>query len=186
MKARWRTGAGIAAVAMAACSPIVAPETAPDPCALLSTECSHCADPGPKQTCQTAVASGDPVQCTVALDDSNVMADCVVPDGGGDATLETSSDAPPLAACDAAQVSPDAGCACVPPCTTTCASGGCEIACPAGATCKASCAGGNCVFQCATGATCTDSCEGGGCTFQCSTGAVCNDTCATTPPCVGP
>jgi hypothetical protein len=162
------------------------PDNTPDPCAILSTECPHCTQPGPKGTCENALATSDDVQCTVALDDTSVIADCVVPDGGGDAAPEASTDAPALPICDAAQVSADAGCSCVGLCLVTCPGGGCTIACPAAATCQASCSGGGCIFQCAAGATCTDSCTGGGCSFQCANDSVCNDTCALTPPCAGP
>lgn len=172
------------AVVWACASP--PPDNTPDPCAVLSTECPYCTQPGPKGTCENALATSDDIQCTVALDDSEVIADCVVPDGGGDGAPEATTDAPPLPVCDAAQAAPDAGCSCVPPCVTTCPVGGCQIVCPGGATCQASCSGGACVFQCAAGSTCTDSCEGGGCSFECATNSVCNDTCASTPPCVGP
>jgi len=175
-------GAAVA-VAWACASP--PPDNSPDPCSILQTECPYCTEAGPKGTCENALGTSDDVQCTVALDDPGVIADCVVPDGG-DASLVTTTDAPVLPACDAAQASPDAGCSCVAPCETACPGGGCAIDCPAGATCLASCSGGGCVFKCAAGATCTDSCDGGGCTFQCANDAVCNDTCATTPACIGP
>jgi len=184
MKAWWLWGACVAAavaVVWACASP--PPVNTPDPCAVLSTECPYCTQPGPKGTCENALATSDDVQCTVALDDSQVIADCVVPDGGSN---EASTDAPVFPLCDAAQVSADAACTCVSPCVTTCPAGGCVIACPPDASCQASCGGGTCVFQCAPGATCTDSCEGGGCSFECATNSVCNDTCAVTPPCVGP
>ncbi len=177
-------GMAAAAAAASAC-PAPAPVNSPDPCAVLSTECQYCTQPGPKETCQNAVSMSDDVQCTVALDDQDVVADCVVPDGGSDASVEAPADAPPLPVCDAAQVLPDAGCECVPPCVTTCPAGGCEIDCPGGATCQATCSGGGCVFKCAAGATCTDSCDGGGCSFQCENDAVCHDTCATMPLCAG-
>jgi len=177
-------GAAVAVVWACASPP---PDNTPDPCAVLSTECPYCTEASAQETCQTAVATSDDVQCTVALDDTTVIADCVVPDGGGDASLVPTTDAPALPACDAAEVAPDAGCACVPPCVTTCPAGGCVIGCPGDAACQASCAGGDCVFKCASGATCTDSCEGGGCSFECATGSVCNDTyCPPTPACVGP
>ena len=184
MKAWWLWGACVAAavaVVWACASP--PPVNTPDPCAVLSTECPYCTQPGPKGTCENALATSDDVQCTVALDDSQVIADCVVPDGGSN---EASTDAPVFPLCDAAQVSADAACTCVSPCVTTCPAGGCVIACPPDASCQASCGGGTCVFQCAPGATCTDSCEAGGCTFQCATDSVCNNTyCPATPPCNG-
>ena len=185
MGAGWRRAAwtGTVAAVMAACAE-PPPDNTPDPCAVLGTECPYCTQPGPKGTCENALATSDDVQCTVALDDPDVIADCVVPDGGTDASLGGSTDASALPACDAAEVAPDAGCACVPPCETTCPGGGCTIGCPGGHTCEGSCSGGNCVFQCGAGATCTDSCDGGGCTFQCADNAVCNDTCASTSPCV--
>jgi hypothetical protein len=189
LKAWWYLGAavGVAVIASGACAPPPPPDNSPDPCAVLSTECPYCTQPGPQETCQNAVATSDDVQCTIALDDSDVIADCVVPDGGGEASSpEAAVDAPPLPVCDAAVVEPDAGCSCVPPCVTECPAGGCTISCPAKATCEGSCSGGNCIFKCAAGATCTDSCSGGGCTFQCEDQSVCNDTCATTPACVGP
>jgi hypothetical protein len=180
----WCSGLALAAVAVAAACANPTPEDAPDPCGVLTAECPHCTQAATKETCENAVSTGDPVQCTIALDDEDVVADCVVPDGGG--PPEASFDAPVLPLCDAAEVSADAGCSCVPPCVTTCPGGGCTIDCPPGATCQASCGGGGCVFQCAPRATCTDSCDGGGCAFQCQNGSVCNDTCATTPPCEGP
>ena len=42
------------------------------PCAALEPECGRCDAPGPKETCNTAVASNDDVQCTVALEDPGV------------------------------------------------------------------------------------------------------------------
>jgi hypothetical protein len=178
------------------------PVNSPDPCAVLGTECPYCTQPAAVQTCQNAVATGDDVQCTVALDDSQVIADCVVPDGGGDATLDGDASLP---ACDPTVTSDDAGCACAEPCATTCPGGHCQITCPAGATCaptcdggycdivcldgatcEASCAGGNCVLDCKAGSTCASSCSGGYCSFQCEDGAVCNDTCATNQTCTGP
>ena len=189
----------------AACTPAPAPEGGPDPCAVLSTECPFCAQPGPKQTCQTAVASSDDIQCTVALDDSQVIADCVVPDGGNDVRRSTGRT---RRLADLAPVRPvaslarrrmrvrralrhhvrrgrmrdrlrPAGAVCSP----TCDGGGCVVHCLAGATCEASCDGGRCVFDCQDGSSCASSCAGGGCAFQCADGSVCNNTCATTPPC---
>jgi hypothetical protein len=186
---RWYSGGVIGVVlgvslAWACASP--APENTPDPCAVLTAECPYCTDPTAKETCDNAVATSDDVQCTVALDDTGVIATCVVPDGGSDAPFVSTTDAPPLPACDAAQVLPDAGCTCSPPCVTTCPGGGCTIDCPPDAACLGSCNGGGCIFKCAAGATCTDSCDGGDCSCQCENDSVCNDTCATTPACVGP
>jgi hypothetical protein len=184
MKAWWCWVWSVVGVGVAGACASPPPDNTPDPCALLTVECPYCTDPAAKETCQNALATSDDVQCTVALDDPGVMTYCVVPDGGLDASLVDATDAPPLPACDAAQVLPDAACSCVPPCVTTCPEGGCEIDCAGGQTCQASCSGGGCVFKCAAGATCTDSCTGGGCAFQCANDAVCSDTCATTPACV--
>ncbi|HEY3819735.1 MAG TPA: hypothetical protein VGL81_21350 [Polyangiaceae bacterium] len=190
LKARWRWGcvgvAGAVTVAVAGACASPPPDNSPDPCAILSTECPYCTLPGPKETCENAVATSDDVQCTVALDDQDVVANCVASDGGSDGGVDAPADAPPLPLCDAAQVLPDAACSCVAPCVVTCPAGGCTIDCPKGATCLGSCSGGSCVFGCPAGSTCTDSCEGGGCAFQCQNDSVCNDTCATTPPCTGP
>jgi hypothetical protein len=180
------------------------PDNSPDPCALLTAECPYCTQSAAQETCQTASATGDDVQCTVALDDQNVQTYCVVPDGGGDASLDGAADAT-LPVCNASVISPDGGCACASPCVSACPTGGCTITCPSGgtcspscegggctidckanATCEASCAGGGCVFVCEAGSNCANSCTGGQCAFQCADGSVCNDTCATTPPCTGP
>jgi hypothetical protein len=153
------------------------------PCAELAAECLHCTLPGPKEACSAAIASGSDVQCTVALGDSQVIADCTA-DGGPDA-----GDAAPLPAC-AAGATPDAGCSCAPPdpCAPTCDPGGCLIQCLPGATCQGSCSGGGCTFDCKGGSTCANACAGGGCTFQCEENAVCSDTCGADPAsaCIGP
>ena len=138
----WYSGGcvGVAlgvALAWACASP--PPDNTPDPCAVLTAECPYCTDPTAKETCENAIATADDVQCTVALDDTDVIATCVVPDGGSDAPFVSTTDAPPLPACDAAQVLPDAGCTCTPPCATTCPGGGCEIDCPPDAACLGSC-----------------------------------------------
>jgi hypothetical protein len=195
----WRLGsvAALAVLAAAwACSSEPPPDNSPDPCAVLATECPYCTQPGPKETCENAVALSDDIQCTVALDDSQVIADCVVTDGGGDA--EPDGEGGALPACDPSVASPDAGCSCAEPCATTCPAGGCDITCApgpsgapcsptcegghctirclAGATCEASCAGGYCVWLCEGNSTCSSSCAGGGCTSQCEDNAVCSDT----------
>jgi hypothetical protein len=181
------------------------PDNSPDPCAVLSTECPYCSQPGPKETCTNAAVTGDDVQCTVALDDPGVVADCVVPDGGGDATLEGGAEASMLPMCNTTQALPEAGCSCAPPCATTCPTGGCDITCPAGgicapscdgghctihcesgATCDATCNGGDCIFTCAAGSTCNNTCAAGGCAFQCADDSVCNDMCPPAPRCTGP
>jgi hypothetical protein len=58
------------------------PTTAPipagrtGPCAVLAAKCGKCTIPGLKQTCQLAVASGDPGSCQNGLNDKNVQANC--------------------------------------------------------------------------------------------------------------
>jgi hypothetical protein len=158
-----------------------APESETTPCAALHAECARCTLPGPQETCSTAAATGDDVQCTVALDDPQVVAACASEAGAA------TSDAGPLPACaspdasaDAAtNAAPDAGCTCSTSgtCSPACAAGGCLVVCPAGATCQASCAGGGCTFDCKAGSTCANSCAGGDCVFQCEPGAVCTDSC---------
>jgi hypothetical protein len=176
----------LANVTLAACdTPAATPDTQPSPCTELAAACPHCMQAGPRETCDTAVASGSDVQCAVALDDSQVKADCPV-DGGTD-----TADAPPLPACGAGNASADAGCSCAPPgpCAPTCDGGDCRIECLPGATCQASCGGGGCTFDCKGGSMCANGCAGGGCTFQCEENAVCADTCgddAGGAPCIGP
>lgn len=179
-------------------------DTGPDPCAQLASECDACTGTGPKETCQTAVASGDAVQCTVALDDPGVRADCAASDGGTDGSpSDGPADGASLPAC-ASQATAGVACSCTgdcapscqggscdetclagSTCSPTCAGGRCVVQCAAGATCEGSCAGGGCVFHCAGGSTCANSCTGGGCTFQCEVNAICNDTCAG-GGCIGP
>lgn len=178
------------------------------PCAVLSAECPQCTLPGPKQACQTAVESSDDTQCIAVLDNPQVVAACSG-DGGTDAATDVSSDAP-LPACNPVQISPDGGCACSSPCTTSCPAGNCDLTCaaggdaaggapcaptceggqctfycPPGASCAASCSGGRCVFVCANGSDCANTCTGGDCTFTCENGAVCNDSCGDAGGCVG-
>jgi hypothetical protein len=202
----WRLGAvAVLALLVAAwaCSSEPPPDNSPDPCAVLGTECHYCTDPVAKEACENALATSDDIQCTVALSDSNVAADCVVPDGGGDAEIDGAGGA--LLACDPTVAQPDAGCSCEEPCATSCPAGGCDITCPAGdagavctpscdggrceihclpgATCEASCAGGFCVWDCQAGSTCASSCAGGGCVQQCADDSVCNNTpCPPSPP----
>jgi hypothetical protein len=139
-----------------------APDNSPDPCAVLADPVPvlHAARarsrPARTRWPPPATTSSAPSPSTTP----QVIADCVVPDGGGDGAPEATTDAPPLPVCDAAQAAPDAGCSCVPPCVTTCPVGGCQIVCPGGATCQASCSGGACVFQCAAGSTCTTPARG--------------------------
>jgi len=181
------------------------PDNSPDPCSLLSAECASCTQAGPKQECNNAVASGDAVQCTVALDNPSVQAACAS-DGGADAAADAATDAAPLPPCGETPATADAGCSCTGACTTSCPGGGCAFACePAGtpcsptcaggdctfecaggASCEASCAGGHCTFHCAAGSTCANACAGGHCTFQCDEGAVCSDTCGGASTCIGP
>jgi hypothetical protein len=170
----------------AACStPLATPEPTIGPCAQLQPECARCDAPGPKETCTTAVASGDDVQCTVALDDPGVVASCSAPDAGAEGG-EAAAPPPPCGA----QATADAGCSCAAPgpCSPSCEAGDCYVQCLSGATCQASCAGGGCTFDCKAGSTCANSCAGGECTFQCELDAVCSDTCNADAgdPCIGP
>ena len=177
------------------------PDDEGDPCAVLATECAHCQDTAPKESCQNAVTANDDVQCTAVLDDPTVVASCGS-DADGGSTGDATDDAP-LAACDPAQTTAALPCACAAPCSTACAGGDCAITCsgdacspscdgghctfvcPAGATCEASCAGGGCTFTCEPGSTCANTCAGGDCVFTCENGAVCTDSCAVDAGCVG-
>ncbi|HEY8039943.1 MAG TPA: hypothetical protein VIF15_09130 [Polyangiaceae bacterium] len=200
----WLAALAVAVLGVGCSTAPAQPDTSVNPCQQLSGECAYCTQAAPKQSCLTAVATNDDVQCTVALDDPGVQAACVPPDGGADASLDA-GDAAPLPACNDVPLSPDAGCACSVECTPSCPTGGCDVTClggtmcsptcagggctfhcQSGATCEASCAGGNCIFNCAAGSTCANSCTGGGCTFQCEDGAICNDTCGAATTCIGP
>jgi hypothetical protein len=176
------------------------PENEGAPCSVLSSECEHCQDPAPKESCQNAVTTNDDVQCAAVLDDPSVVASCASDGGAGDASPV---DAGPLPACDPTASTAAVPCACAAPCSTGCAAGQCAITCagnacspscagghctfvcPAGATCEASCAGGGCTFDCQAGSTCANTCDGGDCTFTCENDAVCTDSCAVDGGCVG-
>jgi hypothetical protein len=172
------------------------------PCIVLNAECPLCTQPGPKQECQTAVASADDVQCIAVLDDPAVIASCAS-DGGAEGGGGDGGTLPP---CSTTRAAPEAGCACTAcstscpegrcditcaagggadaACAPSCEGGGCTVRCSAGATCEATCTGGSCLFLCATGSTCENSCAGGGCTTQCADDAVCGDSCAVDAGCV--
>jgi hypothetical protein len=53
-----------------------APAPASGPCALLAAKCPKCTLPLLKQTCNVAVASGDPSSCQNGLNDHDVQANC--------------------------------------------------------------------------------------------------------------
>jgi hypothetical protein len=53
-----------------------APAAHTGPCATLAAKCGKCTIPGLKQTCQLAVASGDPGSCQNGLNDKDVQANC--------------------------------------------------------------------------------------------------------------
>jgi hypothetical protein len=55
---------------------VPAPAPHAGPCAALAAKCGKCTIPGLKQTCQLAVASGDPGSCQNGLNDKDVQANC--------------------------------------------------------------------------------------------------------------
>ncbi|HEY6459546.1 MAG TPA: hypothetical protein VIY73_05320 [Polyangiaceae bacterium] len=177
----------VAALAAAAACKTLTPEPDVSECTALAAECTHCTDPGTRQTCENVVATTDDVQCSVEFDDPQVVAYCSG-EGGVEGGPDAVVDAPPLPTCDPSDIALDASdCACAPgeTCAPTCDQGHCTVHCPATATCEGSCSGGGCVFECAAGSTCANSCTGGGCAFTCEDQAVCNDTCPLDGGCTG-
>ncbi len=70
------SGLGGIAKAAGAAPAANAPTPASGPCAVLAAKCPKCTLPLLKQTCNLAVASGDPSSCQNGLNDHDVQANC--------------------------------------------------------------------------------------------------------------